>query len=225
MKRFLIFLTALFFLVGSRAAAQDTLPRFSVKNAGNNRVIIGWVNPFTSIKQISIQRSFDSARNFKTILTVADPKAVQNGFTDLLAPNDHMWYRLFYVMGNNDFFFTPAKQPLRDTSRLTNAALGNGTDNPLKQTVIKKPEYIPSYYVYTSGDGNVFINLPDADKKSYSIKFYSANNEFLFDIKSVKETGLTLDKANFLRAGWFNFELYNDDKLVERNRFYLAKSF
>ena len=40
-----------------------------------------------------------------------------------------------------------------------------------------------------------------------------------------KETALTLDKTNFYHAGWFTFELYNDEKLVEKHKFYLAKDF
>ncbi len=84
---------------------------------------------------------------------------------------------------------------------------------------------MPSFYVYTNKDGYVFINLPDADQKKYSIKFFEENNNFLFELKPVKETALTLDKANFYRAGWYLFELYNDEKLVERHKFYLNKEF
>jgi hypothetical protein len=47
----------------------------------------------------------------------------------------------------------------------------------------------------------------------------------LFEIKNIRQSGLTLDKTNFLRAGWFNFELYNEEKLVEKNKFYLAREF
>ena len=91
--------------------------------------------------------------------------------------------------------------------------------------VVKKPEFVPSFYVYANKDGNVFINLPDADKKSYSIKFFEEDQTFLFEIRNIKETGLSLDKANFHHAGWFRFELYENEKLVERHRFYLSKSF
>ena len=93
----------------SSVFAQDTLPKFSVRNAGNNRIIIGWVNQFPNIRQISIQRSFDSLKNYKTILSVADAKAVQNGFADTKAPNDHMFYRLFYAMEGGAFFLQKQK--------------------------------------------------------------------------------------------------------------------
>jgi hypothetical protein len=207
------------------SAAQDTLPKFSVRNAGNNRIIIGWVNPFPNISQISIQRSFDSLNNYKTILTVTDPKAVQNGFADTKAPNDHMFYRLFYVMQGGSFFFTKASRP--DTARipLSSRPIAGGVPVDSVKPVIKKPDWVPSYYVYTNKDGYVFINLPNAPEEKYSIKFFEEDNTPLFELKSIREKALTMDKANFIHAGWFYFELYNDDKLIERNKFYLSKAF
>lgn len=228
------FILALFLGVVHAASAQDTLPKFSLRNVGGNRIIIGWVNPFTDINQISIQRSFDSLKNYKTILSVADPKAVQNGFADTKAPSDHMFYRIFYVLEGSRFFFTAAKTPVLDTAVKRDIPIVSGnlgtipakTDSSKAVTpVIKKPEFVPSFYVYTNRDGYVFINLPDADSKKYSIKFFDADDNFLFELKNVKETALTLDKANFFHAGWFKFELYNDEKLVEKNKFYLAKVF
>src|SRR5436190_7843705 len=35
-----------------------------------------------------------------------------------------------------------------------------------KPVTPRKPEFVPSFYVYTNHDGFVFINLPDADKKT-----------------------------------------------------------
>src|SRR5687768_9566490 len=89
--------------------SQDTLPKFSLRNVGNNRVIVGWVNNYPLVKQISIQRSFDSLGIYKTILSVTDPNAVQNGFADTKAPNSHMFYRLFVVLDKGEFYFTTAK--------------------------------------------------------------------------------------------------------------------
>jgi hypothetical protein len=232
-------------LVRFTVSAQDTLPKFSVKNVGNNRVILGWVNNYQVVKQISIQRAFDSLGIYKTILSVADPMAVQNGFADTKAPNDHMYYRLFIMLDKGMFFFSEAKKPVWDTTRavtqisgenkiivkdtvkLSNGTVVIKTDTVAvaKPVVIKKPEYIPSVYVYTNGDGYLFVNLPDAEKKKYHIKFYEEDQTFLFELKNIKETALTLDKTNFFHSGWFHFELYNDDKLVEKNKFFLARDY
>ena len=209
-------------LVSSFAMAQDTLPRFSVRNVGNNRIILGWINRFPTIKQISIQRSSDSLRNYKTILSVADPKAVQNGFADTKAPQGPVFYRLFFVLEGGSFYFTQVKRPVWDTARV--AAVVEPAK--LDSTVVEKPKgFVPSSFVFTNSLGYVYINLPDAARRNYSIKFFEADNNFLFELKDIKEKSLTLDKANFVHAGWFTFELYNDDKLVERHKFYLPKDF
>ena len=92
------------------AFAQDTLPKFSVTNAGKNRMIVGWVNNYELVKQISIQRSFDSLGIYKTILSLTDPNAKQNGYADTKAPNDHMFYRLFVVLDKGEFIFTKPKK-------------------------------------------------------------------------------------------------------------------
>jgi hypothetical protein len=83
----------------------------------------------------------------------------------------------------------------------------------------------PSSYVYTNSKGYVSIMLPLYKQHRYRIVFYEgeAQNTELFEIKSVKEAELVLDKANFMHAGWFSFELYENDKLKEKNKFLLSK--
>jgi|ADGO01.1.fsa_nt_gi hypothetical protein len=96
--------------------AQDTLPNFSAVTRGNNKVIISWTNTYPVTNQISIQRSADSTRNFKTILTVPDPKVLQNGFVDAKAEKPNMFYRLFIVLDSGKYLFTPSKRPFWDTA-------------------------------------------------------------------------------------------------------------
>lgn len=100
-------------LLSTGASAQDTLPKFSVANQSGNRVIISWTNPYgPNIRQISIQRSYDSLKNFKTILTVPDATAPQNGYADTKATNDHMFYRLYILLDSNGrYLFSRSKRP------------------------------------------------------------------------------------------------------------------
>jgi hypothetical protein len=217
-------------ILAGHANGQDTLPRFSARNVGKGNIIIGWVNNYDLVKQISIQSSHDSAKNFKTILSVTDPMAKMNGFADTKAINDHLWYRLFIVLDKGQYVFTAAMQPVLDTARTSRNQMIELTKDTTassltKPVVPRKPDFIPSFYVYTNRDGYVFINLPDADKKKYRIRFYEENDDFLFEIKSIQDPGLTLDKTNFLHSGWFKFELYNEEKLVEKNKFFLGKEF
>ena len=233
--------------------AQDTLPKFSLKNVGNNRIIIGWNNNFQNIKQLSIQRSFDSLTGYKTILTVPDPTTPQNGYADTKATNDHMFYRLYIMLDKGVYIFSDAKRPVRDSIRkidpVTNQIIMQGGDTLVtaKPFVVnldkfpgtdsvavpnpgnnkRKPNaFTPSLYVYTYRDGYVRINLPDNEKpKKYSIKFFKADETFLFELKDIKEKDFKIDKANFYSAGWFRFELYEDGKLFEKHKFYIEKDF
>lgn len=229
MKKRLL-LSTLSVLVVFVSFAQDTLPNFTVKNLGNDRdgrpsVVISWVNNFDSLKQISIQTSHDSLRQYRTLVSLTDPNAKLNGFADKKAPNDHMFYRLFVVKKNGEYFFTDAKKPYLDTVKVVIPIETPVIVKKPETVIVKKPEFTPSFYVYTNKDGYVFINLPDAEKKKYRIRFYEEDSSFLFEVKNIKQTGLTLDKTNFLHAGWFNFELFDEDGLVERHKFFLGKDF
>ena len=231
------FLLLAFFLFSGSAfsQAQDTLPKFSLTNVGGHRIIIGWINTYEQVKQISVQRGFDSVGAYKTILSVVDPSAQQNGFVDTKAPNDRMFYRLFIVFEGGNYIFSPAKRPVFDTTRVTKPAdaevITKVKDSTLvaqpktDPVIIKKPEWVPSAYVYTNKEGYVFVNLPDADRKKYTLKVFEENGDLLFEIKNIKDPALTLDNANFYHAGWFNFELYNEETLVEKNKFYLSSGF
>jgi hypothetical protein len=288
--------------------AQDTLPNFSAVTRGNNKVIISWTNTYPVTNQISIQRSADSTRNFKTILTVPDPKVLQNGFVDAKAEKPNMFYRLFIVLDSGKYLFTPSKRPFWDTAykaaseslvennetsrrvvvaddvpaneaalikenikenikaaekpappvpkpekwfvvmrrdtlltqvrekdfRRFRDSVVNKTKDTISfasvDTIVIKPfvpkeVYKPSRYVYTEKDGNVSIALPDAGSKKYSLKFFDMEENPLFEIKEIKESPLVLDKVNFLHAGWYKFELYEDGKLKEKHRFFIPRDF
>src|SRR5690349_5467883 len=248
-------LTLLFLLVSlafcKHTLAQDTLPKFSLRNVGEGKIVVEWQNRFQDIRQISIQRSTDSLKNFKTILTVADPELPANGYLDTKAPADNMFYRLYIMLDKGVFLFSNSKRPVLDTVEIAARKQGikirpdnpnlvqplatdssfagpqvNGSVNNINLGTRPKPveQWVPSKYVYTLKDGIVRITLPEDDKK-YSIKFYTLKDEFLFELKDIKEKSFKIDKANFYKAGWYKFELIEDGELKEKNRFYLPKEF
>lgn len=235
MKKQVLAFVSIFLIVGNILQAQDTLPNFSAKNIGNNRILVEWVNRFENIRQISIQRSFDSLSGYKTILTLPDPTTPQNGYVDSKAPNDHMFYRIYILLEKGIFLFSPAKRPVLDTARrngykdaMTRIPGGNDSIAAPNFGMNSKgrPEvFTPSLHVYTYKDGSVRINLPDEENKKYSIKFFEEDDTPLFELKDVPENSFRLDKSNFYHAGWFKFELYENGKLIEKHRFYLQKDF
>jgi hypothetical protein len=215
--------------------AQDTLPGFTVKNVGSNRIIISWTNNFENVRQISIQRSADSLLNYKSILTVADPMLPQNGFMDTKAAHDKMFYRLYILLDKGVFLFSNSKRPEIDTStRKLDISVkldkypgpdsinvpGIGINNKTRPDV-----FVPSIHVYTHKDGYVRVNLPDDEDKKYSIRFFKDDGSLLFELKEIKERTFKIDKSSFYHSGWFRFELYEKDKLIEKHKFFLEKEF
>ncbi|HEY4334681.1 MAG TPA: hypothetical protein VGM89_02260 [Puia sp.] len=91
--------------------AQDTLPRFTASARGPGKILVSWHNKFPSVTQISIQRSADSLKNFTTLLTVPDPRLPENGAMDNNAIHPNFYYRLFIVLDNGKYIFTPSHRP------------------------------------------------------------------------------------------------------------------
>jgi hypothetical protein len=258
------------------AYGQDSLPNITVKNR-SGKVILSWANPFSDIVLINIQRSPDSLKGFKTILAVADPKAVTNGFLDSKAPNTTQYYRLYVQQEGGKYFFTPSYKPYLDTARpkpktspvakavkSTPAPVNETPATPItppdstemereetgtnkkieKNSVAKKklsntksvgvgdveadaPEAqefrAPSVHVYTTPQGNVVMALPPEKTNHYTLKFYKEDGTLLFTMNKVKDHQLTLDKTNFIRSGWFRFELYENNVMKEKNRFFIPR--
>ncbi len=85
--------------------------------------------------------------------------------------------------------------------------------------------YQSSQYVVINPEGFAEIKLPDAKTKKYKIIFFDTDGSRLFIINKISDTDLVMDKTNFLHAGWFFFELYENDKLIEKNKIFLQNDF
>lgn len=87
------------------------------------------------------------------------------------------------------------------------------------------PKYVwkPSVYIFINDKGYLNISLPVQDYALYRIVFFDTEGKELFRVNKIKEAELILDKANFKRSGWYDFELYKNNELVERNKFFLQK--
>ncbi len=88
------------------------------------------------------------------------------------------------------------------------------------------PKYVwkPSPYVFTNSKGYVTILLPEVKQHKYQLIFYEEDGTEVFRIKSIKEPELILDKTDFVHAGWFFFELFEDDKLKEKSKLLLQRN-
>lgn len=210
----------LFFLFQETSFAQDTLPKVTVTQLGKN-VLVSWNNPFTNVTNINIQRSGDSLKNFTTIGSVLNVGPGINGFTDPkeFIPNNQ-YYRLFISFEGGSYLFSKSHRAGIDTLQEIPEI-----EKPVakESAGFERNMFIPSNHVYTGKDNNVIISLPDAAKRKYSIKFFEPDGTFLFELKKIPENYLMLDKANFMHAGLFVFEIYDNRIIIERHKFYIPK--
>ena len=91
--------------------------------------------------------------------------------------------------------------------------------------VIFNNTWQPSVFVYTGDDGNIVIDLPEANKYQYSIIFAREEGRPLFTLPEIKEARLVLDKVVFLKSGWYYFELRENGKVKERNKFLITRDY
>lgn len=218
MKKIFIITLAILCILSTHA--QDTLPRMSAYNR-TGHILLSWYNNYRDIVRISIQRSHDSTKGFKTISTISNPNERFNGFEDKRAPNTNQYYRLQIERWLDGVTFSNIVKPGIDspTTDITqfnteNIIADKGNTN--KST--NGYNSTPSIYVFLNREGNVQVALPDAKMKNYSLKFFRDNGILAFHLKRIRENEITLDKSNFITSGWFVFELYEDNRLMEKNK-------
>ncbi len=110
--RFIVTPLLLIVVCALQAVGQDTLPKFSAVAKANGKVIISWRNNYRKVNQISIQRSYDSLKNFTTLLTVPDPSIPENGFVDSRPAGANVYYRLFILLSNSKYMFSKSRRAI-----------------------------------------------------------------------------------------------------------------
>ena len=233
MQKTVFFLFIFFFISRQQGAAQDTLPRITVKNI-SNKIIVSWkMNYGANISTINIQRSKDSIKNFTTIGSVLEPMNRENGYVDNKATSPDMFYRVFVAFAGGTYLFTKSYRPVKDSIKGRSSATEEDKSLLLEQSktesitvkpsVAKPYVYVPSKFIFTSKENSVIIQLPEAGNNQYSVKFFDEKDNPVFEIGKIKEPYLIIEKVNFLHSGWFYFKLYDNSILKEKNQFYIPK--
>ncbi len=284
-----ILVTFLCFILNS-IQAQDTLPKFNIRDINDKKILITWINPYEyNCTQLAVQRSFDSTNYFTTIYSAISPELPQNGVIDMRMPKGvDVYYRIFYVLEGGKYFFSKSMgvhsfsaidvSPITSISPKKNSQreIGN-TINPTetieknwinvfrrskdtllfqveqknlrhfrdsiitktKDTIntidattiiispfVPKPVWKPSQFVFSTESTNkVTMHLTSPKLHKYRIVFYDTDGSELFQIKQPKDAELIIDNSNFIHGGWFTFDLFEDDKLKEHNKFQLLIPF
>lgn len=223
--QYLIFLS--FILVCHHSSGQDTLPHIKVVNYNGN-IVVSWKSNYkTAPANITIQRSFDSLKNYTTIGSVLNPQNIDNGYSDQKPPYNKMYYRVFISFPGGQYVFSEIRRPVKDTVRVK-LSQDTGISIPVTDTVVIVQEprpkgWVASKRIFTGKENNVIISLPDALYKKYSIRFFDEDENPMFNLPRITETYLIIEKPNFIHSGWFFFELYENGVLVEKNKFFVAK--
>lgn len=163
-----------------------------------------------------------------------------NGAKDNASSRDITSLKLINI-DSNDLRLVTIKLKESIYRQIPANAFRNFRDSVLKQTkdtlfavndslvvinpYVQKEVWRASRYVFVNSEGFINISLPKVEEKKFRIHFFEDDGKPLFEINHVRESPLILDKSSFIHSGWFNFELYEDGQLKEKNKFYLPKDF
>ncbi|HCF63670.1 MAG TPA: hypothetical protein DEU93_05475 [Chitinophagaceae bacterium] len=81
----------------------------------------------------------------------------------------------------------------------------------------------PSKRIFSSGNEQVVIVLPDAMIKHYTARFFNAEGTMIFELKNLRENYLIIEKVYFGKSGWYTFEIYDRGKLIEKNKLFIPQ--
>jgi hypothetical protein len=234
--------------------AQELLPDFTLETLPGRGYRISWQNPFgKNLKQLSVQRAAGNKTGFTTIFSTNSPQLPENGFIDRPpALFKKYYYRIFYVLNGEQYFFTTPKVALHQVfepdrkgmmrvwmndqliSTIPDHKFKRWKDsvsrNPRLEIVAKGPGEIilidqndvavnnPSGKISINHDGAVEIRLGSAvTDYRYRLLFKDKKGLIILQLDTITEPLLVLEKSNFLQAGYFQYELYENGHLIEKN--------
>jgi len=98
---------------------------------------------------------------------------------------------------------------------------GTITILPKTENLLNDDTFVLSSLIYTNGEGNLIISLPDSPKNRFTLRVFREDKSLLFEMKHIRENQLLVDRSNFHNSGWFRYELREGERIRERNRFYI----
>ena len=194
-----ILITFLCFILNS-IQAQDTLPRFNIRDINDKKILITWINPYEyNCTQLAVQRSFDSTNYFTTIYSAISPELPQNGVIDMRMPKGvDVYYRIFYVLEGGKYFFS--KSMGVHTSSAINASPITSI-SPKRNSQREIGNVInPDVYNITETIEKVWINVFRRSKDTLLFQIDQKNLRHFRDsiITKTKDTINTIDATNII---------------------------
>jgi hypothetical protein len=140
-----LFAACIFYFFSAVAVnAQDTLPSITVKNI-SGQIIVSWINGYKMpVANISIQRSFDSLKNYTTIGSVLNPQNIENGYADVKPPYNKMYYRVFVSFEGGTYLFSKIVRPVKEivmtaepVAAVTDSITAKPAEDPFNPFLVK----------------------------------------------------------------------------------------
>ncbi len=120
---------------------------------------------------------------------------------------------------------TPSKKYEQESIKTVNKKRSDGLKRDTVTQVTKAEVYKPSSFIFTNNEGNITIVLPAGKQNQFRIKFLDEDGSDVFQLNSIREQIVIVDKSNFMRSGWFKFELYENDVLKEKNKILVPQGY
>jgi len=79
-----------------------------------------------------------------------------------------------------------------------------------------------SDYIHREKNGDLVISIAGVLSNNYRVRFFEGN-VFLFEVRRIRDPLLIIEKFNFQHAGQFQYELYRENVLIERNTFFIRR--
>jgi hypothetical protein len=102
----------------------------------------------------------------------------------------------------------------------------NSRNSPLydRDTVLLNNRDLPGAgFIRRERNGDLVIMVPNPGREKYRIRFFDDDNNFLFEVRQIRDPLLIVEKYNFQHAGMFHYELYRESLLIERSTFLIRK--
>lgn len=92
----------------------------------------------------------------------------------------------------------------------------------VSEEIISQVITFPSKRIFTDKDNNVVTRLFNVKANKYVIRFLTEDYKLLFEIKNPPDDYFVIEKVNFIHGGWYQFEIYKNEFLLEENKFYIS---
>ena len=196
--------------------AQDTLPKFTIKDINDKKILITWTSAFgDNCIQLAVQRSFDSTHFFSTIYSAQSPELPQNGVIDSRMPKGvKVFYRIFYVLHGGQYFFSKSvgvysfdqinkniKQPPPIQPVINDIKV---EDLPKSPVIVNTPPLVIQYLsIYKRTTDTLYERI---ESKSFK--------HLRDSITQKKDTLLRVDSANFIIKPFIPKPVWKASKFV-----------